>query len=264
MQQEIIPTQHDFELKKKKRKKIQHSDWEHNNDEWEVLHEVVPSNNEQYHDLSQYELQFVPDSAMDCATEFYQQHVAKVPHKNVTTSPKPSEIDYAFADMLHRIYENLENDHPSLFERVSTSNKTVQVQVPKVAKYGSKRTVILEFDALCKQIRRPMEHVMQFLQQELHVVVTLDQQESATSRTCMVQGVFHSKQMESVLRKYITQYVACTSCGNIDTILTRDRVSRIYTVSCMSCNAHRTVASLTRQVMKRTNSNRSLASYQDS
>lgn len=38
--------------------------------------------------------------------------------------------------------------------------------------------------------------------------------------------------IESLLRKYIGEYVACQMCRSFNTALTRDNVSRLFFVSC--------------------------------
>lgn len=47
---------------------------------------------------------------------------------------------------------------------------------------------------------------------------------------------------QSLLRKYIGEYVACTTCKSPNTTLSRDSVSRLYFVHCQSCGSSRSVA----------------------
>ena len=60
----------------------------------------------------------------------------------------------------------------------------------------------------------------------------------------VLKGRFVPKKVESLLRKYISEYVTCAMCRSPDTVLTRDSVSRLYFVNCNSCGASRTVASI--------------------
>lgn len=43
---------------------------------------------------------------------------------------------------------------------------------------------------------------------------------------------FSTQYIESLLRKYIGEYVACQMCRSFNTSLTRDNVSRLFFVSC--------------------------------
>ena len=41
--------------------------------------------------------------------------------------------------------------------------------------------------------------------------------------------------IESLLRKYLLEYVKCQMCSGFNTTLTRDQVSRLYFVHCQVC-----------------------------
>jgi translation initiation factor 2 subunit 2 len=50
--------------------------------------------------------------------------------------------------------------------------------------------------------------------------------------------------IESLLRKYIMEYVACQMCRSFNTNLTRDSVSRLFFVGCQDCGSSRSVAQI--------------------
>lgn len=58
----------------------------------------------------------------------------------------------------------------------------------------------------------------------------------------VLRGKYVPKGIESLLRKYIGEYVACTTCKSPNTALSRDSVSRLYFVHCQSCGSSRSVA----------------------
>jgi hypothetical protein len=64
------------------------------------------------------------------------------------------------------------------------------------------------------------------------------------SQRLMLKGRFVPKKIESLLRKYILEYVTCEMCRSPDTLLNRDPVSRLFFVNCKSCNASRAVSSI--------------------
>jgi len=49
----------------------------------------------------------------------------------------------------------------------------------------------------------------------------------------LVRGRWPPKQMEALLKKYITEYVICSMCKSMDTDLTRDPVTRLFFVRCV-------------------------------
>lgn len=60
----------------------------------------------------------------------------------------------------------------------------------------------------------------------------------------IIQGKYVPKKIESLLRKYINEYVTCAMCRSPATTLTRDSVSRLYFVNCTSCGASRAVSTI--------------------
>ena len=64
------------------------------------------------------------------------------------------------------------------------------------------------------------------------------------SQRLMLRGRFVPKKIESLLRKYIVEYVTCEMCRSPNTELTRDPVSRLNFVNCKSCSASRAVSSI--------------------
>ena len=60
----------------------------------------------------------------------------------------------------------------------------------------------------------------------------------------VIRGKFVPKYIESLLRKYIGEYVACQMCRSFNTALTRDSVSRLFFVSCQDCGSSRSVAQI--------------------
>lgn len=76
-------------------------------------------------------------------------------------------------------------------------------------------------------MRRNSEHVFQFMMAELGTEGSID-----GAKRLVIRGKFVPKYIESLLRKYITEYVSCQMCRSFNTTLTRDSVSRLFFVSC--------------------------------
>mmetsp|Transcript_23573 Transcript_23573/g.75656 ORF Transcript_23573/g.75656 Transcript_23573/m.75656 type:complete len:94 (-) Transcript_23573:236-517(-) len=58
----------------------------------------------------------------------------------------------------------------------------------------------------------------------------------------VIRGKYVPKYIESLLRKYIIEYVTCQMCRSANTTLTRDSVSRLYFLHCQDCGSSRSVA----------------------
>ena len=60
------------------------------------------------------------------------------------------------------------------------------------------------------------------------------------------KGTFVPKKIESLLKKYIGEYVTCKMCKSPDTDLVKEQASRLFFVQCNSCGARRTVATISK------------------
>jgi len=69
---------------------------------------------------------------------------------------------------------------------------------PQVTKIGKKKTAITNFTALCKQLDRHPEHVMNFFLGDLGAEGSLG------SIGFTIKNVLQPKQIENLFRKYIT------------------------------------------------------------
>jgi translation initiation factor 2 subunit 2 len=87
-------------------------------------------------------------------------------------------------------------------------------------------------------MRRSPEHVYQFMLAELGTEGSID-----GNKRLVIRGKFVAKYIESLLRKYILEYVSCQMCRCFEkTNLTRDPVSRLYFLHCEDCGSSRSVA----------------------
>merc|ERR1712139_595402 len=73
---------------------------------------------------------------------------------------------------------------------------------------------------------------------------------SSTTRTegadgqLILKGRYLPKHCESLLRKYIKEFVTCAMCKSANTTLSKDSSTRLHMVTCANCNASRTAASI--------------------
>jgi translation initiation factor 2 subunit 2 len=108
---------------------------------------------------------------------------------------------------------------------------------PQIGREGTKKTVFANFVEICRTMHRVPDHVFQFLLAELGTQGSID-----SSDRLILKGRFQQKGIETVLRRYIIEYVTCHSCKSPDTKL--DKENRLYFLRCRSCGASRTVAAI--------------------
>merc|ERR1719401_2737813 len=60
----------------------------------------------------------------------------------------------------------------------------------------------------------------------------------------ILRGNYKEKHLESLLRKYIKEFVTCEMCKSANTSLARDSSTRLYVVNCQNCGASRTATSI--------------------
>ncbi|GLE02181.1 hypothetical protein PINS_up011019 [Pythium insidiosum] len=137
-------------------------------------------------------------------------------------------------DLLARIMAKLHENNPELSDRKRHSMKP-----PQLMRVGTKKTLWVNFQEICQMMHRNPEHVLQFTLAELGTEGSID-----GNQRLVIRGRYVPKYIESLLRKYITEYVTCQMCRSPNTTLTRDSVSRLYFVHCQDCGSSRSVSAI--------------------
>lgn len=141
---------------------------------------------------------------------------------------------YTYQQLLERVTDFLHQNNPELTEKRRHTMKP-----PQLMRVGTKKTLWVNFQEICKMMRRNHEHVFQFMMAELGTEGSID-----GNQRLVIRGKFVPKYIESLLRKYIVEYVTCQMCRSFNTSLTRDSVSRLYFVHCQDCGSSRSVAAI--------------------
>lgn len=119
----------------------------------------------------------------------------------------------------------------------STGHTSISTYVLQVARAGSKKTAFANFSEICRLLKRQPKHVLQFLLAELGTTGSID------GNNCLiVKGRFQQKHFESVLRKYIKEYVTCHTCRSSETELTKD--TRLFFLECKTCGSRCSVTAI--------------------
>ncbi|CCI50285.1 unnamed protein product [Albugo candida] len=192
----------------------------------------------------------VPSSSPDVASMFDLTKKKKKKKKKEVIEPISSETIsptndgigmmqdpamYSYEkELLARIMTKLHENNPELSDR-----KRHTMKPPQLMRVGTKKTLWVNFQEICQMMHRNPDHVLQFTLTELGTEGSID-----GNQRLVIRGRYVPKYIESVLRKYITEYVTCQMCRSPNTTLTRDSVSRLYFVHCQECGSSRSVSAI--------------------
>ena len=141
--------------------------------------------------------------------------------------------DYTYDQMLTIVFDIMREKNPEL----AGEKKKFAMRPPEVARAGSKKTAFSNFVEICKLLKRNDKHVLQFLMAELGTTGSID------GNNCLiVKGRFQQKHFESVLRKYIKEYVMCHTCKSSETEL--QKAERLFFLQCKTCGSRCSVAAI--------------------
>lgn len=145
-----------------------------------------------------------------------------------------SNADWEYDDMLDRVMQILHDNNPDLVEK-----KRRNMKPPQLTRLGTKKTLWVNFQEICTIMQRSPEHVFQFFMAELGTEGSID-----GNQRLVIRGKYVPKYIESLLRKYIVEYVTCQMCRSPNTELHRDSGSRLYFINCMDCGSSRSVSAI--------------------
>lgn len=146
-----------------------------------------------------------------------------------------SKLPYEF--LLSRFFDILKKNNPELAgDRVGLKFK---IPPPICQREGSKKTLFANVQAIATVLQRSPEHLIQFLFAELGTSGSIDGE-----KRLVLKGKFQPNQIESVIRRYILEYVTCGTCKSINTELKRESANRLHFLSCKACGSTRSVSSI--------------------
>jgi translation initiation factor 2 subunit 2 len=142
------------------------------------------------------------------------------------------KAEYTYEELLERIMGILQTNNPALVEKKKRNIKPPQLQL-----MGSKKTLWVNFQEICTMMQRSPEHVFQFFMAELGTEGSID-----GNQRLIIRGKYVPKYIESLLRKYVVEYVTCEMCRSPNTDLQKDGASRLFFCNCRDCGSSRSVA----------------------
>ncbi|GCA63217.1 hypothetical protein KIPB_008586 [Kipferlia bialata] len=154
--------------------------------------------------------------------------------KDITTESE-MQIDattsmYPYNAMLERIVNIMSR-------KKAKQSKQHGMEPPQMRREGTKKTCFMNFHTICKGLHRNYDHVLSFLLAELGTTGNL-----TGDGQVILKGRFQSKNIETVLRRYLTEFVTCHGCNSNETLLSKE--NKMYFVRCEVCGAHRSVQSV--------------------
>jgi len=94
---------------------------------------------------------------------------------------------------------------------------------------SGKKTFITNFKQICETVNRDPKIVLKFLLKEL------GSPGEFTDQAAIIQGEFPSKTINTLVNRFVKDYVICPVCNSPDTILIKER--KIMYLKCMACGA---------------------------
>ena len=99
--------------------------------------------------------------------------------------------------LLKRFFKLVHEYNPDI---LSSGSKSYKIPPPQCLREGNKKTIFANIAEICKRMKRSEEHVTQFLFAELGTSGSVD-----GSKRLVIKGRFQQKQIENVLRRYISE-----------------------------------------------------------
>lgn len=183
-----------------------------------------------------------PDATADAAdaqeavdAQVADKEAAHADENGTTSTSSSAKLadaeDYSYETLLHRAFEMI-GDKPD-------QKRSKRVPPPEAYLVGTSKTLWSNFPAIVKALNRNPQHLLTYVIVELGTTANLD-----GSGRVVIKGRFMVKQLESLLKKYIDEYVVCKTCKGRDTILKRE--NRLHFLVCQSavCGSSRSVPPL--------------------
>jgi translation initiation factor 2 subunit 2 len=145
-----------------------------------------------------------------------------------------TDRDYTYDELLKRVFDIMREKNPDM---IAGEKKRFVMKPPQVMRVGTKKSSFSNFAEICKMLHRQPKHLLAFLLAELGTSGSLD-----GNSQLIIKGRFQQKQIETVLRGYIKEYVTCHTCRSPETILQKD--TRLYFLQCETCGSRCSVQSI--------------------
>ncbi len=153
--------------------------------------------------------------------------------EKIDSNTDPNKL-YQF--LLNELYETIEGNSELFKNRLN-----VNISKPEV-KYENRKTFWYNFGKNCSQIKRTMNQLKKYYEKELAVETSINEKSSLIFR-----GKYDSNLVATLYKKYIKNYVVCTSCKSLQTEIIRNSSNRLDYLKCLNpqCNTCKVVVKIT-------------------
>jgi translation initiation factor 2 subunit 2 len=136
-----------------------------------------------------------------------------------------------YTTLLDGLYEVI-SDNNELF-----GNKNINISKPDI-KYENRKTFWLNYGKNCSQINRSIEQLKKFYEKELAVETSINDKSNL-----ILRGKYNFNIIANTYKKYIKNYVQCTTCKSINTEIERNSSNRLDYLKCLNtkCNTCKVV-----------------------
>lgn len=132
-------------------------------------------------------------------------------------------------------YENLLKRARSQVPEVATKQERLELPRLRMSVIGM-RTIIYNFKEIADALNRDPQYIVKFLTSEMATAAT-----SQEGRV-IFQGKFNADTLNTLLQRYMENFVVCPVCKRPDTKIVKER--RLSFMVCEACGAKSSVKSL--------------------
>jgi len=119
-----------------------------------------------------------------------------------------------------------------ILEEIQYNNNVIdsrELQLALDLEVGAKEICIKNFESVCYEVNRNIQHVKNYFKKELSIHLTF-----VKSRGLVFKGKYALNYLKKILNNYLDQYVFCKKCKKHDTILSIN--GSLERISCNACN----------------------------
>ena len=143
-----------------------------------------------------------------------------------------------YDEMLAKLYRQIMKCSPEMMDGAAK----LKLKRPTLARIGTKRTAWTNFTECCEKLKRTTEHVKEFILAELGTTGSIDGDNYLIIKFVHKGGT--DKHFQTLLQKYMKEYVQCRTCFGYDTDMVRESVNRLNFISCCHCKSQRSVENI--------------------
>lgn len=143
---------------------------------------------------------------------------------------------FTYEFLLKRINNILEVNNP-----YAKNKKRILLKPVQLDRISGKKYKWVNFNEFTKILKRSPAHLSQYVSSELGIEVLI-----ADNKLKMEGRRLVKEQLQTILKRYIFEYVKCPLCHGADTTMVKDANIRSLVMKCGSCKSQRVVANIKR------------------